>query len=63
MKLFEKGVAQSISIQNVLPENTANYVIYAFDDYQKWLKEFRKLQARTKQLDKAELTIKTIKTY
>jgi len=62
LKLFEKGVAQSISIQNVLPENTANYVIYAFDDYQKWLKEFRKLQARTKQLDKAELTIKTIKT-
>jgi len=39
LKLFEDIPAQNISITNLLPENTANYCLYAIDSYKEWKKK------------------------
>ncbi|RDC58462.1 hypothetical protein DU508_00195 [Pedobacter chinensis] len=61
LKLFESSIAQNTTIQNILPDNTANYVIYAYDDYESWFKKFSSLQESTKELERAKTVINTIK--
>ncbi|MBE5318824.1 hypothetical protein IM793_06645 [Pedobacter sp. MR2016-19] len=61
LKLFENTAAQNTSIQNILPDNTANYVLYAYDDYGKWLKKLNSWQEQTKILSKTNAAIKKVK--
>ncbi|MBB6238851.1 DNA-binding ferritin-like protein (Dps family) [Pedobacter sp. AK013] len=61
LKLFENTAAQNTSIQNILPDNTANYALYAYDDYSKWLKKLNNWQEQTKILSKTSAVIKRIK--
>jgi len=61
LKLFEKSAAQTTSIQNILPENTANYIMYAYDNYTNWHKALKDWQSTTQESKKAELTINGIK--
>jgi len=61
LKLFENTVAQNTSIQNILPDNTANYALYAYDDYGRWLKKLNSWQEQTKILSKTNAVIKKIK--
>jgi hypothetical protein len=60
LKLFENTAAQNTSIQNILPDNTANYALYAYDDYGKWLKKLNSWQAQTNGVSKANAVIKNI---
>lgn len=61
LELFENTTPQNTSIQNILPDNTANYVLYAYDDYGKWLKKLNSWQEQTKILLKTNATIKKVK--
>jgi hypothetical protein len=61
LKLFENTAAQNTSIQNILPDNTANYALYAYDDYGKWLKKLNSWQTQTNGTIKANAVIKNIK--
>jgi hypothetical protein len=61
LKLFENTAAQNTSIQNILPDNTANYALYAYDDYSKWLKKLNSWQAQTNGTSKTNAVIKNIK--
>ncbi|KRT14278.1 hypothetical protein ASU31_19890 [Pedobacter ginsenosidimutans] len=61
LKLFENIAAQNTSIQNILPDNTANYALYAYDDYGKWLKKLNSWQEQTKILSKNNAVIKKVK--
>ena len=61
LKLFENTAAQNTSIQNILPDNTANYALYAYDDYGKWLKKLNSWQEQTKILSKTNAAIKKVK--
>ncbi|MDQ0965522.1 hypothetical protein QFZ20_000925 [Flavobacterium sp. W4I14] len=61
LKLFENIAAQNTSIQNILPDNTANYALYAYDDYGKWLKKLNNWQEQTKILPKTNAVIKKVK--
>lgn len=61
LKLFENTAAQNTSIQNILPDNTANYVLYAYDNYGKWLKKLNSWQEQTKILLKTNAAIKKVK--
>ncbi|WP_316847512.1 hypothetical protein [Pedobacter psychrodurus] len=61
LKLFENTAAQNTSIQNILPENTANYALYAYEEYGKWLKKLINWQAQTNATTKANAVIKNIK--
>jgi hypothetical protein len=61
LKLFENTAAQNTSIQNILPDNTANYALYAYDDYGKWLKKLNSWQAQTNGVSKTNAVIKNIK--
>lgn len=62
LKLFTNLPSQQISITNCLPENTANYSLYAFGDYSQWLINLRKLQlntGQTKQVNKMLAVVKS----
>jgi len=61
LKLFENSHPQSTTIQNILPENTANYIIYTFNDYKTWSANFNTYLARTKQLEKTRTAINNVK--
>jgi len=61
LKLFENTTAQNTSIQNILPDNTANYALYAYDDYNKWSKKLNSWQAQTKVITKVNGVIQNIK--
>lgn len=61
LKLFENIATQNTSIQNILPDNTANYALYAYDDYGKWLKKLNSWQEQTKILSKNNAVIKKVK--
>ena len=61
LKLFEKSIAQGTTIQNILPENTANYTLYACNDYTTWHKEFIAQQTKLNELKKIESIIKNVK--
>jgi len=61
LRLFENTAAQNTTIQNILPDNTANYALYAYDDYGKWLKKLNTWQEQTKILSKTNAVIKRVK--
>ncbi|MBO9672051.1 MAG: hypothetical protein J7577_01300 [Sphingobacteriaceae bacterium] len=61
LKLFESTVPQNTSIQNILPDNTANYTLCAYDDYKKWLKKLNNWQEQMKLTDKTSGAIKKVK--
>jgi len=61
LKLFENTAAQNTSIQNILPDNTANYALYAYDDYGKWFRKLNAWQEQTKILSKTNAVIKAVK--
>ncbi|MET4082891.1 hypothetical protein ABIB40_002855 [Pedobacter sp. UYP30] len=57
LNLFSNVSPQTIAIANILPENTANYTVYATDSYAKWLPKLQKLQQKTKQKDQVDKMI------
>ncbi|WP_412468188.1 hypothetical protein [Pedobacter sp. KLB.chiD] len=61
LKLFENTAAQNTFIQNILPDNTANYALYAYDDYRKWLKKLNTWQEKKEILSKTDAVIKSVK--
>ncbi|QNN40108.1 hypothetical protein [Pedobacter roseus] len=61
LKLFENTVPQNTSIQNILPDNTANYVLYAYEDYKQWLKKLNNWQEQAKLNEKSSTVIKKVK--
>ncbi|KQM76927.1 hypothetical protein ASE74_16770 [Pedobacter sp. Leaf216] len=61
LKLFENTAAQNTSIQNILPDNTANYALYAYDDYNQWLKKLKAWQEQTKVTNKVNGVIGNVK--
>ncbi|WP_316798286.1 hypothetical protein [Pedobacter frigidisoli] len=61
LTLFENTPAQATSIQNILPENTANFTLYAFDNYQTWLKKLISIQSQNRDTKKVQATIQKIK--
>ncbi|MFD2286826.1 hypothetical protein GJU39_14525 [Pedobacter petrophilus] len=62
LKLFENIPVQKTEIQNVLPDQTANYTLYAFDNYQSWHKKLMSWQAQKNLTDKTSSLIKRIKS-
>ncbi|UKT65131.1 hypothetical protein [Pedobacter mucosus] len=60
LKTFESASPQTLSIQNILPDNTANYVLYAFNDYKSWQNKLTTWQEQRKELSKAKLVINNI---
>jgi len=61
LKLFENTLAQNTTIQNILPDNTANYVLYAFDDYVKWSAKLNGWRQQNKTAEQSTTVIKSIK--
>ncbi|WP_343522091.1 hypothetical protein [Pedobacter sp.] len=61
LKLFENTAPQSTSIQNILPDNTANYTLYAYDEYKTWLKKLNNWQKQKKLSKKSSKVIKKVK--
>jgi len=61
LKLFETSAAQVTNIQNILPDNTANYTIYAFEDFPSWYKDFILFQTQIKDSDRAKSIINDVK--
>lgn len=54
-KLFAKSLPVPISVTEILPERTANYVVYAISNYAEWkieLDEWFKAQKENKDIDK-----------
>ncbi|PWS30124.1 hypothetical protein [Pedobacter paludis] len=62
LKIFENTPTQNISINNILPDNTANYVLYAFDDYKNWIKKLNIWQERKKEDLNAKKIIGNVKS-
>ena len=60
LNLFSNISPQPIAIANILPENTANYTLYAADDYSKWLIKLQKLQQKTNQKGKVDKIIASV---
>lgn len=61
LKIFENIPSQNTSIQNILPDNTANYVLYAFDNYKSWQKKLINWQELQKESVKATNVVGIIK--
>lgn len=61
LKLFESSGAQNLTIQNILPDQTANYMIYAVDDYASFNLKFTEFLTGTKELAKTQNAIKQVK--
>jgi len=53
-KLFVEQKEQKINIDQIFPEQTANYTFFAIDDYEKWNKELKNLQKEKKEDAKIE---------
>jgi hypothetical protein len=62
LKLFENIPVQKTEIQNILPDQTASYTLYAFDNYQSWQKKLMSWQAQKKLTDQTNLVIKQVKS-
>lgn len=58
--LFLDQKEQKINIDQLFPEQTANYVIFNVDDYQKWSKALKNWQKERKDDEKIELQRKAI---
>jgi len=61
LKLFENVAAQSISITNLLPSNTANYAVYAYDEYKNWFKKLQDWQTIKGETKKIASVINSVK--
>ncbi|WP_316803020.1 hypothetical protein [Pedobacter nototheniae] len=61
LKLFENTPPQNISITNLLPDNTANYTLYATDDYKVWFKKLNGWLTEKNEAEKVSKIIKSIK--
>jgi len=62
--LFSKIPEQKININNILPTKTANYTIYAVNDYADWRKKLIDLQAGRNETEKLNKNITSInQTY
>ncbi|TCD08237.1 hypothetical protein EZ449_12570 [Pedobacter frigidisoli] len=61
LKLFEDLQPQSTSIQNILPDNTANYALYVYDDYRNWIKKLASWQEQKNETNKISAVVKNIK--
>ncbi len=61
LKVFENNVPQNTLIQNILPDNTANYTLYAFDNYNTWRSKLSQWQEQHKETGKTKLLIDKIK--
>lgn len=61
LKLFENTASQNISITNILPDKTANYAVYAIDNYPTWLKKLTQWLEQINELDKSKAVIAEIK--
>lgn len=62
LKLFENIPVQQTDIQNILPDQTANYTIYAFDNYKSWRQKLANWQVQHQLTDKINSQLKGIKT-
>lgn len=63
-KLFAKIPQQKTSINVILPVKTANYTIYAINDYASWRNQLIELQTSRKETEKLSKNIATInQTY
>ncbi|TDG35861.1 hypothetical protein EZJ43_10925 [Pedobacter changchengzhani] len=60
LKLFENISPQVISITNILPKNSANYVLYAFADYSNWHKKLKNWFVEKNENEKIEKNISNI---
>lgn len=61
LKLFEHIPAQTISITNLLPDNTANYSLYAYDNYKDWLQKLIAWQLNKEETTKVDALVKSVK--
>lgn len=61
LKLFEQTPNQLIYISNILPYNTANYSVYAFDNYSNWRKKLINWQSSFSDTKKVENIINIVK--
>ena len=61
LKLFEHIPVQNTAIQNILPDRTANYTLYAYDNYQSWQQKLISWQTLKKLTDKRNSLIKKVK--
>ncbi|RZL62098.1 MAG: hypothetical protein EOO93_10465 [Pedobacter sp.] len=61
LKLFENIAAQNTTITNLLPYNTANYNLFAYDNYENWYKKLTFWQAQKKETDRIGSIIKSVK--
>lgn len=61
LKLFENIPAQNISITDILPDNTANYNVYAIDSYKAWLKKLEQWLTQINEINKSKAAIEQIK--
>ncbi|MCZ4222290.1 DUF3352 domain-containing protein [Pedobacter rhodius] len=61
LRLFENTPSQTINITNILPYNTANYSLFAYDNYTNWFKKLLVWQAQKKESVKTETIIKSIR--
>ncbi len=61
LKLFTDITPQPISITNILPENAANYSLYAVADYSEWLISLQHLQERGEEKQQVDKMIDDVK--
>lgn len=61
LKLFEDITPQSSYITNILSNRTANYTLYAFNDYKTWLAKLIIWQGQMKETQKIEKLVKSVK--
>lgn len=59
-KLFSNIPEQRLTINNIIPEKTANYIIYAITDYSSWYKELSNWMAAKKESEKISKSIANI---
>ncbi|MCZ4245745.1 hypothetical protein [Pedobacter punctiformis] len=62
LKLFENTAPQSIAITSLLPDNTANYALYATDNYKTWFKKLNDWLTERNESEKTAKIIKNIKS-
>lgn len=61
LKTFEDCKPENINIQDILPENTANYTIYNFNQYASWHKKLIEWQKQTREFARAVKLAKNLK--
>lgn len=59
-KLFDNLTEQKITINNILPQKTANYTIYTISDYNNWHNNLLALMTKNKEREKVDQTISSI---